>query len=177
MVVVIWFSANIFWSTCYLQTSCWFSLRNVTDVHLKIQPSVTLVIWASQRFSVVGADICLPASEAVVLTSCQGATSSLCSLRATRQQLRREGGELIDFFCEDGDTFRLDDCFSTFRSFCSKFRDAVKVRANTNLSTRPPLNTRKANVSNDRSWKVFQFSSLRGCLMSCIQAVFRERLF
>ncbi|XP_061566382.1 FH2 domain-containing protein 1-like [Cololabis saira] len=56
----------------------------------------------------------------------QSATSSLCSLRGSRQQLTKEGSELIDFFCEDRDTFRLDDCFSIFHSFCSKFRDAVK---------------------------------------------------
>ncbi|XP_078138520.1 uncharacterized protein LOC139914981, partial [Centroberyx gerrardi] len=56
----------------------------------------------------------------------QEATSSLCSLRGSRQQLRREGSELIDFFCEDRETFRLDDCFSIFHHFCIKFNTAVK---------------------------------------------------
>ncbi|XP_026016095.1 FH2 domain-containing protein 1-like [Astatotilapia calliptera] len=56
----------------------------------------------------------------------QHATSSLCSLRGSRQQLKREGSELIDFFCEDRDTFRLDDCFSIFHTFCSRFTNAVK---------------------------------------------------
>ncbi|GAA6234570.1 FH2 domain-containing protein 1-like [Lates japonicus] len=56
----------------------------------------------------------------------QSATSSLCSLRGSRQQLRKEGSELIDFFCEDRDTFRLDDCFSIFHTFCSRFTNAVK---------------------------------------------------
>nr|XP_020442336.1 LOW QUALITY PROTEIN: FH2 domain-containing protein 1-like [Monopterus albus] len=56
----------------------------------------------------------------------QCATSSLCSLRDERQQLKKEGSELIDFFCEDRETFRLDDCFSIFHTFCSKFTNAVK---------------------------------------------------
>ncbi|XP_040887510.1 FH2 domain-containing protein 1-like isoform X2 [Toxotes jaculatrix] len=56
----------------------------------------------------------------------QSATSSLCSLRGSRQHLRKEGSELIDFFCEDRETFRLDDCFSIFHTFCSRFTDAVK---------------------------------------------------
>ncbi|XP_053199596.1 FH2 domain-containing protein 1-like [Scomber japonicus] len=56
----------------------------------------------------------------------QSATSALCSLRGSRQQLKKEGSELIDFFCEDRDAFRLDDCFSIFHTFCSRFTDAVK---------------------------------------------------
>ncbi|KAI3376040.1 hypothetical protein L3Q82_016573 [Scortum barcoo] len=56
----------------------------------------------------------------------QSATSSLCSLRGSRQQLKKEGSELIDFFCEDRETFRLDDCFSIFHTFCSRFTEAVK---------------------------------------------------
>lgn len=58
----------------------------------------------------------------------QSATSCLCSLRGSRQLLRKEGSELIDFFCEDQETFCLDDCFSIFSTFCSKFTAAVKVR-------------------------------------------------
>ncbi|KAG8005940.1 FH2 domain-containing protein 1 [Nibea albiflora] len=56
----------------------------------------------------------------------QSATLSLCSLRGGRQQLKTEGSELIDFFCEDRETFRLDDCFSIFHTFCSRFTSAVK---------------------------------------------------
>ncbi|XP_031696230.1 FH2 domain-containing protein 1-like [Anarrhichthys ocellatus] len=56
----------------------------------------------------------------------QSATSSLSSLHDARQHLKKEGSELIDFFCEDKETFRLDDCFSIFNSFCSRFTGAVK---------------------------------------------------
>uniref|UniRef100_A0A8C9RBQ5 FH2 domain containing 1 n=1 Tax=Scleropages formosus TaxID=113540 RepID=A0A8C9RBQ5_SCLFO len=41
-------------------------------------------------------------------------------------ELRKEGNVLIDFFCEDKDTFRLDECFRIFQDFCLKFEHAVK---------------------------------------------------
>lgn len=56
----------------------------------------------------------------------QSSTLSLCSLRDARQQLSNEGNELMDFFCEDRETFKLDECFSVFHSFCCRFTDAVK---------------------------------------------------
>nr|XP_054604629.1 FH2 domain-containing protein 1 [Nothobranchius furzeri] len=56
----------------------------------------------------------------------QSAAASLCSLRDGRQQLKRDGSELLDFFCEDRETFRLDDCFSIFHTFCCRFTSAVR---------------------------------------------------
>ncbi|KAM9827517.1 uncharacterized protein ACB057_017904 [Neosynchiropus ocellatus] len=56
----------------------------------------------------------------------QRSTLSLCSLRDARQQLNSEGNELMDFFCEDRETSKLDDCFGIFHSFCCRFTDAVK---------------------------------------------------
>jgi len=41
--------------------------------------------------------------------------------------LRKKGNALIDFFCEDKDTFKLDECFRIFQDFCLKFKKAVKV--------------------------------------------------
>ncbi|GLD73689.1 FH2 domain-containing protein 1-like protein, partial [Lates japonicus] len=53
---------------------------------------------------------------------------SLCSLSAgSRGSWRKEGSELIDFFCEDRDA-RPDDCFSIFHTFCSRFTNAVKEK-------------------------------------------------
>lgn len=63
----------------------------------------------------------------------QKATSSLCSLRSSRLQLKKEGSELIDFFCEDRGLFRLDECFSIFNTFCARFADAVKVRTSVQI--------------------------------------------
>lgn len=51
----------------------------------------------------------------------------LQDLKRRRMDLRREGSALIDFFCEDKDTFKLDECFRIFQDFCIKFKKAVKV--------------------------------------------------
>ncbi|XP_035280570.1 FH2 domain-containing protein 1-like [Anguilla anguilla] len=47
-------------------------------------------------------------------------------LKKRRTDLRQEGNALIDFFCEDKDTVKLDDCFRIFQDFCLKFKKAVQ---------------------------------------------------
>ncbi|KAK3507542.1 hypothetical protein QTP70_028174 [Hemibagrus guttatus] len=56
----------------------------------------------------------------------QSSTQTLQELEQCRLDLRREGSALIDFFCEDKDTFKLDECFRIFQDFCLKFEKAVK---------------------------------------------------
>ena len=33
--------------------------------------------------------------------------------------------ELAEFFCEDPKSFKIEDCFKSLSSFCSKFKQAV----------------------------------------------------
>uniref|UniRef100_A0A8C9XCE1 FH2 domain containing 1 n=1 Tax=Sander lucioperca TaxID=283035 RepID=A0A8C9XCE1_SANLU len=47
-------------------------------------------------------------------------------VKQRRLDLRKEGNALIDFLCEDKDTFKLDECFRIFQDFCNKFKKAVK---------------------------------------------------
>ncbi|KAM9793037.1 FH2 domain-containing protein 1 [Neosynchiropus ocellatus] len=56
----------------------------------------------------------------------QSSAETLQDLKRRRLDLRKEGNTLIDFFCEDKDTFKLDECFRIFQDFCIKFRKAVK---------------------------------------------------
>ncbi|KAI5610056.1 FH2 domain-containing protein 1, partial [Silurus asotus] len=56
----------------------------------------------------------------------QSSTQTLQNLKQCGLDLRKEGNVLIDFFCEDKDTFKLDECFRLFQDFCLKFRKAVK---------------------------------------------------
>ncbi|XP_076846863.1 FH2 domain-containing protein 1 [Brachyhypopomus gauderio] len=56
----------------------------------------------------------------------QGSSQTLQDLKRRRLDLRKEGNALIDFFCEDKDTFKLDECFRIFQDFCLKFKKAVK---------------------------------------------------
>lgn len=57
----------------------------------------------------------------------QNSERTLQDLKRRRLDLRKEGSTLIDFFCEDKDTFKLDECFRIFQDFCIKFKKAVKV--------------------------------------------------
>lgn len=57
----------------------------------------------------------------------QSSTQTLQDLKRRRLDLRKEGNALIDFLCEDKDTFKLDECFRIFQDFCLKFKKAVKV--------------------------------------------------
>ncbi|KAM6940869.1 FH2 domain-containing protein 1 [Lycodopsis pacificus] len=56
----------------------------------------------------------------------QSSARTLQDLKRRRLDLRKEGNALIDFFCEDKDTFKLDECFRIFQDFCIKFKKAVK---------------------------------------------------
>ncbi|XP_042341723.1 LOW QUALITY PROTEIN: FH2 domain-containing protein 1 [Plectropomus leopardus] len=56
----------------------------------------------------------------------QSSALTLQDLKRRRLDLRKEGNMLIDFFCEDKDTFKLDECFRIFQDFCIKFKKAVK---------------------------------------------------
>ncbi|XP_021177883.2 FH2 domain-containing protein 1 [Fundulus heteroclitus] len=56
----------------------------------------------------------------------QSSAQTLQDLKRRRLDLRKEGNALIDFFCEDKDTFKLDECFRIFQDFCIKFNKAVK---------------------------------------------------
>ncbi|KAG9269444.1 FH2 domain-containing protein 1-like [Astyanax mexicanus] len=59
-------------------------------------------------------------------TFLQAAAGSLDDVRSSRAELQKEGDDMIDFFCEDKETFKLDECFHIFQNFCSKFRKAVQ---------------------------------------------------
>lgn len=63
----------------------------------------------------------------------QSAAQTLQDLKRRRLDLRKEGNSLIDFFCEDKDTFKLDECFRIFQDFCHKFKKAVKDNADREL--------------------------------------------
>lgn len=57
----------------------------------------------------------------------QFAVRHLKELEHQKRELQKEGNALIDFFCEDKETMKLDECFQIFRDFCIRFNKAVKV--------------------------------------------------
>ncbi|OXB64082.1 UNVERIFIED_CONTAM: hypothetical protein H355_004205, partial [Colinus virginianus] len=58
----------------------------------------------------------------------QFAVRHLKELEHQKRELEKEGNALIDFFCEDKETMKLDECFQIFRDFCLRFNKAVKQR-------------------------------------------------
>ncbi|XP_075400912.1 FH2 domain-containing protein 1 [Tenrec ecaudatus] len=56
----------------------------------------------------------------------QFAVDKLTELEHWRHELQGEAHTLIDFFCEDKGTMKLDECLQIFRDFCTKFNKAVK---------------------------------------------------
>ncbi|KAB0370260.1 hypothetical protein FD755_018222 [Muntiacus reevesi] len=56
----------------------------------------------------------------------QFALEKLAELERRKRELQVEAHTLIDFFCEDKDTVKLDECLQIFRDFCVRFNKAVK---------------------------------------------------
>ncbi|GCC18585.1 hypothetical protein chiPu_0017989, partial [Chiloscyllium punctatum] len=56
----------------------------------------------------------------------QQALKEVDKLEREREDLQRETNTLIDFFCEDKETMKLEECFKIFRDFCERFKKAVK---------------------------------------------------
>lgn len=49
----------------------------------------------------------------------------MAGLQRDMQELERVRIRLAEFFCEDVNTFKLEECFRIFHSFCTKFKQAV----------------------------------------------------
>lgn len=63
----------------------------------------------------------------------QFAVEKLTELEHWKQELQEEAHTLIDFFCEDKETMKLDECLQIFRDFCIRFNKAVTVWLMTSL--------------------------------------------
>ena len=62
-------------------------------------------------------------------SSCMGflqyASSQVSRMKEGIESLSGLRTELSEFFCEDPKSFRIEDCFTSLGSFCSKFKQAV----------------------------------------------------
>ena len=55
----------------------------------------------------------------------QMAKTEVAALQEDLKELNVVRGELADFFCEDRDSFKLEECFKLFLTFCQRFRQGV----------------------------------------------------
>uniref|UniRef100_A0A4X1SQ44 FH2 domain-containing protein n=1 Tax=Sus scrofa TaxID=9823 RepID=A0A4X1SQ44_PIG len=82
----------------------------------------------------------------------QFAVEELSELERWKQELLAEAHTLIDFFCEDKDTVKLDECLQIFRDFCIKFNKAVKDNHDREVQELRQLQRLKEQEQKRRSW-------------------------
>ncbi|EHH26245.1 hypothetical protein EGK_16163 [Macaca mulatta] len=82
----------------------------------------------------------------------QFAVEKLRELECWKQELQDEAHTLIDFFCEDKKTMKLDECFQIFRDFCTRFNKAVKDNHDREVQELRQLQRLKEQEQRQRSW-------------------------
>ncbi|ELK17494.1 FH2 domain-containing protein 1 [Pteropus alecto] len=82
----------------------------------------------------------------------QFAVEKLTELEHWKQELQEEAHTLIDFFCEDKETMKLDECLQIFRDFCIKFNKAVKDNHDREVQELRRLQRLKELEQKRRSW-------------------------
>ncbi|XP_026767770.3 FH2 domain-containing protein 1 isoform X1 [Pangasianodon hypophthalmus] len=85
-------------------------------------------------------------------TFLQCAAVSLKEVSVCHSLLKTEGDEMIDFFCEDRETFKLDECFYIFYHFCSKFTKAVQENVERAMRAESQLKRLKVGEEKGPSW-------------------------
>ncbi|KFV93315.1 PREDICTED: FH2 domain-containing protein 1, partial [Eurypyga helias] len=89
----------------------------------------------------------------------QFAIRHLKELEHQKRELQKEGNALIDFFCEDKETMKLDECFQIFRDFCIRFNKAVKENREREIQELHNLQRRKELEEKRRSWAAGELGS------------------
>uniref|UniRef100_A0A1A7XE92 Formin homology domain containing 1 n=1 Tax=Iconisemion striatum TaxID=60296 RepID=A0A1A7XE92_9TELE len=92
----------------------------------------------------------------------QSSAQTLQDLKRRRLDLRKEGNALIDFFCEDKDTFKLDEGFRIFQDFCIKFKKAVKDNKDRELKEAARLRRLRELEQKRLAWSSEDRSSVFG---------------
>nr|XP_004655928.2 FH2 domain-containing protein 1 [Jaculus jaculus]XP_044987509.1 FH2 domain-containing protein 1 [Jaculus jaculus] len=82
----------------------------------------------------------------------QFAMEKLMELEVWERELQGEAHALIDFFCEDKETMKLDECFQIFRDFCIRFNKAVKDNQDRQVQELRQLQRLKELEQKRRSW-------------------------
>ncbi|NWS80297.1 FHDC1 protein, partial [Toxostoma redivivum] len=89
----------------------------------------------------------------------QFAVRHLKELEHQKGELQKEGNALIDFFCEDKETMKLNECFQIFRDFCIRFNTAVKENREREIQELHSLQRRKELEEKRRSWAAGELGS------------------
>ncbi|KAL0818669.1 hypothetical protein ABMA28_008021 [Loxostege sticticalis] len=83
----------------------------------------------SQRIGVLKKEIQMPATQQDIKEQMgdflQVAEQEVSALNKDMEEVESMRKQLAEFFCEDPVSFKLEECFKTFVSFCTKFKSAV----------------------------------------------------
>ncbi|XP_045487029.1 inverted formin-2 isoform X1 [Pieris rapae] len=74
----------------------------------------------------------------------QVAEREISALNKDMEEVESLRKQLAEFFCEDSVSFKLEECFKTFSSFCSKFRSAVQENERRRANEEQAAQRRKA---------------------------------
>ncbi|KAG7471217.1 hypothetical protein MATL_G00122040 [Megalops atlanticus] len=72
--------------------------------------------------------------EAQMEAFLKSAESELAEVEASLQTLNSVSRSVAEYFCEDPNLFKLDECCSIFHSFCEKFMRAIQENRNRELA-------------------------------------------
>ena len=61
--------------------------------------------------------------------SSQMAKEGLVEVDSMLEYVEKLRNDLAEYFCEDASTFKLEECITTFKVFCEKFKKAITVSA------------------------------------------------
>ncbi|XP_065131814.1 uncharacterized protein [Paramisgurnus dabryanus] len=82
----------------------------------------------------------------------KSADEALTDLRLCCDEMVNKGNALIDFLCEDKETFKLHECFQIFQNFCSKFKKAVQENAEREMWEESRRKRLKESEDKRQSW-------------------------
>lgn len=73
----------------------------------------------------------------------QMAEQEMAQLKRDMEELEGVRRSLAEFFCEDTNTFKIEECFKVFHQFCQKFNQAVAENERRRIQEEQVLARRK----------------------------------
>lgn len=71
------------------------------------------------------------------------AEQEMAQLKRDMEELEGVRRSLAEFFCEDTNTFKIEECFRIFHQFCQKFNQAVAENGRRRIQEEQVLARRK----------------------------------
>jgi len=73
----------------------------------------------------------------------QMAEQEMAQLKRDMEELEGVRRSLAEFFCEDTNTFKIEECFKIFHQFCQKFNQAIAENERRRIQEEQVLARRK----------------------------------